>query len=251
MSVLPPHPPLRKYYGDPSKREEYVRDIFDETAPWYDWACRFISFGSGNWYRREAVRRAGVKPGMRLLDLATGTGVVARAAREVVGDPRSIVALDPSIGMLHSGRIESPRVEGTAERLPIRDASFDAITIGFALRHFADLRVVFAECFRVLRPGGRLLVLEITAPESRLGRTLLGAYMGGVVPVAMRIRSGSKRAAELYRYYWETTRDCVRPEVIMDAQRDVGFVDATRRVELGIFSEYVAMKPAPSLPPAV
>lgn len=251
MSVLPPHPPLRKYYGDPSKREEYVRDIFDETAPWYDWACRFISFGSGNWYRREAVRRAGVKPGMRLLDLATGTGVVARAAREVVGDPRSIVALDPSIGMLHSGRIDSPRVEGTAERLPIRDASFDAITIGFALRHFADLRVVFAECFRVLRPGGRLLVLEITAPESRLGRTLLGAYMGGVVPVAMRIRSGSKRAAELYRYYWETTRDCVRPEVIMDAQRDVGFVDATRRVELGIFSEYVAMKPAPSLPPAV
>ena len=153
--------------------------------------------------------------------------------------------------MLTSGRLASPRVEGTAEHIPIRDASFDAITIGFALRHFADLRVVFAECFRVLRPGGRLLVLEITAPASRLGRAFLGAYMGGVVPAAIRIRSGSKRAAQLYRYYWETTRDCVRPEVIMDAQREVGFIDVKRHVELGIFSEYFATKPAPSLPRAV
>ena len=251
MTALPPHPPLREYYGDPRNREEFVRDIFDETAPWYDWAVRFMSFGSGNWYRREAVRRAGIGKGMRLLDLATGTGVVARAAAEVLDGPRAIVALDPSIGMLHSARIESPRVEGVAESLPVRDASFDAITIGFALRHFADLRVVFAECFRVLRPGGRLLILEITAPTSAVGRTLLGAYMGGVVPAAIRVRSRSRRAAQLFRYYWETTRDCVRPEVIMDAQRQVGFTDVKRNVELGIFSEYSATKPQPlPRPPA-
>jgi len=242
MTAIPPHQPLLDYYDDASKREDFVRDIFDDTAPWYDWACRFMSFGSGNWYRREAVRRAGIMPGMRLLDLATGTGVVARAAVEVLGDPKSIVAVDPSIGMLTSGRIDGPRVEGTAERIPLRDGSVDAITIGFALRHFADLRVVFEECLRVLRPGGRLLVLEITTPESRLGRTFLGAYMGGVVPVAVRIRTRSAKAAKLYKYYWETTRDCVRPEVIMDAQRAAGFADVTRNVELGIFSEYVARK---------
>lgn len=246
--AIPPHPPLTDYYGDPTNREGFVREIFDETAPWYDWAIGFMSFGSGNWYRREAVRRAGVKPGMRLLDLATGTGVVARAAAEVIGDARAIVAIDPSIGMLESGRIDSPRVEGTAEHLPLRDERFDAITIGFALRHFADLRVVFDECFRVLRPGGRLLVLEITAPESRVGRTLLGAYMGGVVPAAIRIRTRSKRAAQLYRYYWETTRDCVRPDVIMSAQRESGFADVQRNVELGIFSEYTATKPLAALP---
>ncbi|HKR66845.1 MAG TPA: dimethylmenaquinone methyltransferase, partial [Thermoanaerobaculia bacterium] len=60
MSRVAPHPPLTKYYGDPSHREEFVRDIFDETAPWYDWATQFLSFGSGDWYRREAVRRAGL-----------------------------------------------------------------------------------------------------------------------------------------------------------------------------------------------
>lgn len=252
MSALPPHPPLTDYYGDAAHRQEFVRDIFDETAPWYDWAVRFMSFGSGDWYRREAVKRAGVKPGMRLLDLASGTGVVARAAAQVIGDPRKIVAVDPSIGMLTSGRIAGPRVEGTAETISFRDETFDAITIGFALRHFADLRIVFNECLRVLKPGGRLLILEITAPASAVGRKLLGVYMGGIVPAAIRLRTRSARAAQLYRYYWETTRDCVRPEVIMDAQRQAGFVDVVRNVELGIFSEYQATKPARPAPlPAV
>jgi len=238
LKPLAPHPPLTKYYGEPSHREEFVREIFDETAPWYDWATRFISFGSGGWYRREALKRIGFAPGMRLLDLATGTGVVARAAAEVSRDGRAVVGVDASIGMLTSGHMQGAKVQGAAERIPIRSQSFDALTIGFALRHFADLGGVFEECRRVLRPGGRILILEITAPESRVRRALLGAFMGGVVPLAIRIRSRSSRAAQLYRYYWETTRDCVRPEVILDALRAAGFADVKRRVELGVFSEY-------------
>lgn len=243
MTRIAPHPPLTKYYDDPAQREEFVRDIFDETAPWYDWAQRYLSFGSGHWYRREAVRRAGLAPGMKLLDLATGTGVVARAAAEVLGDSTSILGIDASLGMLLSGRTANAKVQSSAESLPIRDASFDRITIGYALRHFADLNIVFTECRRVLRPGGKLLVLEITAPESRLARAVLGAYMGGLVPIAIRLRTRSPRAAQLYRYYWETTRDCVRPQVILDAMRAAGFADAQRHVEMGIFSEYVARLP--------
>jgi demethylmenaquinone methyltransferase/2-methoxy-6-polyprenyl-1,4-benzoquinol methylase len=239
---LAPHPPLTKYYGDAAHREGFVRDIFDETAPWYDWAIRLLSFGSGDWYRREAVKRIGLEPGMKLLDVASGTGVVVRAAAEVTGDAKSIVGMDPSIGMLRSGRTSSAKVQAPAESLPVRDASFDRITIGFALRHFADLDVVFRECHRVLRPGGKLLVLEITAPESRIARTLLGAYMGGLAPAIIRLRTRSTRTAQLFRYYWETTRDCVRPEVIMDAMRNAGFVEVQRGTELGIFSEYVASR---------
>ncbi len=239
---IAPHPPLTQYYGEPEKREEYVRGIFDETAPWYDWATWFLSFGSGDWYRREALKRAGLAPGMKLLDLASGTGVVARAATEVTNDPRAIVGMDASFGMLQSGRTLSSKVQSPAERLPLRDASFDRISIGFALRHFADLSVVFSECHRVLRPGGRIVILEITAPESRVARAFLGLYMGRFAPAVIRLRTGSARAAELFRYYWETTRDCVRPEVILDALRAAGFVDAKRKIELGIFSEYSATR---------
>jgi len=233
-----PHPPLTDYYSDAAHRETFVRDIFDETAPWYDWAIRLLSFGSGNWYRREAVKRIGLAPGMKLLDLASGTGVVARAAIDVTGDAKAIVGMDPSVGMLRSGLTPNAKVQAVAESLPVRDASFDRITIGFALRHFADLDVVFAECHRVLRPGGKLLILEITAPESRIARAFLGAYMGGIAPAVIRIRTRSARTAQLFRYYWETTRDCVRPEVILEAMQRTGFTDVRRNVELGIFSEY-------------
>ena len=239
--ALAPHPPLTQYYG-PQPRERYVRAIFDETAPWYDWATWFMSFGSGDWYRREALKRSGLQPGMKLLDLASGTGPVARAAAEVTRDPRAIIGMDASFGMLRSGRTDSAKVQSPAESLALRDESFDRISIGFALRHFADLSVVFAECRRVLRPGGKILILEITAPESSIARALLGAYMGRFAPAVIRMRTRSDRAAELFRYYWETTRDCVRPEVIVEGLRGAGFEGVERTKALGIFSEYTATR---------
>jgi demethylmenaquinone methyltransferase/2-methoxy-6-polyprenyl-1,4-benzoquinol methylase len=237
-----PHPPLHDYYNDAASQREFLRKSFDETAPWYDWTDRVVSFGSGDWYRRESVRRLGMKPGMKLLDLASGTGGVARAAARVTGEPRSIIGMDPSIGMLRGGHTDSPKVQARAESLPIASESFDRITIGFAMRHFSDLSVVFRECHRVLRPGGKLLIMEITAPESRIGRAVLGAYMGVITPALVRMRTRNQRATQLFHYYWETTRDCVRPQVILDALRDAGFTDTKRIVSLGIFSEYVALK---------
>lgn len=239
---LAPHPPLRNYYGDAAQRKEFIRKSFDETAPWYDWTDRLLSFGSGDWYRREAVKRVGLERGMKLLDLASGTGVVARAAARVTGDPRSIIGMDPSIGMLRSGVTESAKVQAPAEALPFAAESFDRITIGFAMRHFSDLSVVFRECHRVLRPGGKLLILEITAPESRIGRAFLGLYMGVITPALVRLRTHNARVTKLYHYYWETTRDCVRPQVILDALGHAGFRETKRYVELGIFSEYTATK---------
>lgn len=245
---LAPHPPLRNYYDDPARREGFVRNLFDETAPWYDIAIAFLSFGSGQWYRKDVLRRAGLKPADRLLDLATGTGVVGRAAESIT---RDIVGADPSIGMLtssHGGAF--PRVQATSEALPFDDASFDFITIGFALRHFADLHVAFRECRRVLRPGGRILILEITAPESRVARAFLGAYMGVLVPAAVTAATFRPRVGRMMRYYWDTTRDCVRPEAILGALREVGFDEVKRGVSLSIFSEYSARLPLPPASPA-
>ena len=237
---LAPHPPLRDFYGEPSRRETFVRNIFDDTAPWYDRAIAFMSFGSGDWYRRDALKRAGLQPGMKLLDVATGTGVVARAAEAVTGRRDDVTGLDPSIGMISAGLGKSRfrNVQAMSEQLPFASSTFDMITIGFAMRHFADLNVVFTEARRVLRPGGRILILEITAPDSRLGRALLGAYMGGIVPALLALTSLNSGPAKLMRYYWATTRDCVRPKVIMDALSAAGFTDVARHVELGMFSEY-------------
>ena len=244
MTPVAPHPPLAGYYDAPEKREHFVRDLFDDTAPWYDWSVAFLSFGSGGRYRREALQRAGLKKGERLLDVATGTGVVAREARTITGEANGIIGIDPSIGMLLAGRGKArfPLVEGGGEHLPFRDESFDMISIGFAMRHFADLDAVFRDCRRVLRPGGRMLILEITAPESRAARMFLGAYMGGIVPAMATIIARDRKVGRMLAYYWATTRDCVRPEVILDALRGAGFGEVKRHVELGMFSEYSAAR---------
>jgi len=244
LTPVAPHPPLAGYYDAPEKREHFVRDLFDDTAPWYDWSVAFLSFGSGGRYRREALQRAGLKKGERLLDVATGTGVVAREARTITGEANGIIGIDPSIGMLLAGRGKArfPLVEGGGEHLPFRDESFDMISIGFAMRHFADLDAVFRDCRRVLRPGGRMLILEITAPESRAARMFLGAYMGGIVPAMATIIARDRKVGRMLAYYWATTRDCVRPEVILDALRGAGFGEVKRHVELGMFSEYSAAR---------
>jgi demethylmenaquinone methyltransferase / 2-methoxy-6-polyprenyl-1,4-benzoquinol methylase len=185
---------------------------------------------------------------MRVLDIATGTGVVAREAAAVTKDVRAITGLDPSYGMLAAGRLKAKfsNVQAKSESLPFRDQSFDLITIGFAMRHFADLKHVFTECARVLRPGGKLLILEITAPDSRIARSLLGAWLGGIVPALLGLLTFSAKTARMMRYYWVTTRECVRPEVIIDALRSAGFNEADRHVELAIFSEYSGVRQKPA-----
>jgi demethylmenaquinone methyltransferase/2-methoxy-6-polyprenyl-1,4-benzoquinol methylase len=151
--------------------------------------------------------------------------------------------------MLQAGPESLAKVQATSEALPFADASFDFLTIGFALRHFADLDVAFRECRRVLRPGGRILILEITAPQSRLRRALLGAYMGAFVPALLTALTFRPKVGRLMRYYWATTRDCVRPEAILTALRGAGFEEPRRDVALAIFSEYSARLPLPPASP--
>jgi demethylmenaquinone methyltransferase/2-methoxy-6-polyprenyl-1,4-benzoquinol methylase len=241
---LPPHAPLTAYYRDEDDRHRFLRRIFDETAPDYDRIESVLALGSGRWYRRKALERAGLAPGDRVLDVGIGTGLVAREALRVMGGRGQLVGVDPSPGMM--GQVALPGVElvaGRAEALPRPDASADFLSMGYALRHISDVAAAFAEFHRVLRPGGRLLVLEITRPASAMGMAFLRTYMRFGVPLVARAVARRADTAQLWRYYWDTIEACIPPETVMAALREAGFVDVSRTVSLGIFSEYTARRP--------
>jgi demethylmenaquinone methyltransferase/2-methoxy-6-polyprenyl-1,4-benzoquinol methylase len=240
-----PHPVLKTYYRRDDERQPFVTALFDTAARHYDRVCAMGSLGSGQWHRRRVLRWAGLRPGMRLLDVATGTGLVARSAHATLGGPGAVVGLDPSAGMLRQAResLAIPLVQGTAEALPFVADRFDMVTIGYALRHVADLEVTFGEFLRVLKPGGRVLILEIARPHSWIGRQLLRLYVQRILPRVTRLGTGSPEAALLVRYYWDTIAGCVPPQTILDVLRRSGFVDVERRVLAGMLSEYVASKP--------
>jgi Methylase involved in ubiquinone/menaquinone biosynthesis len=240
---LAPHPVLDRYYRDENERPRAVRKMFDDSASEYDWIESFMSFGTGIGYRRKVLKEAGVTEGMRVLDVATGTGSVARAARDLTGPKGHVSALDPSIGMLREAkRLGSPGVlEGMGEALPFADATFDFLSMGYALRHVADLKTVFREYARVLRPGGRVAIFEISRPASKVSELLLGIYLGHFIPLVARV-FGHREAGRLMRYYWDTIKTCVPPSTIVDALRECGFSGVERKVELGIFSSYLGVK---------
>ena len=116
------------------------------------------------------------------------------------------------------------------------------MTMGYALRHVPDLDQTFEEYRRVLKPGGRLLLLEITRPASTLGLALARLYFGTVVPLVTRDRDRKRDAAELMRFYWETIAQCVPPETVLASLERAGLAAPERAVMHGIFSEYTATR---------
>jgi demethylmenaquinone methyltransferase/2-methoxy-6-polyprenyl-1,4-benzoquinol methylase len=241
---LRPHPLLARYYRNEEQRRRQVDAWFDEAASDYDWINQAMSLGAGHRYRREALLRAGLAEGMSLLDAGSGTGGVATQAQRIVGSRGLVVALDPSLGMLRqaAGRGVRRRARGRAESLPFAGERFDLLSMGYALRHVEDLRAAFAEYRRVLRPGGKLLLLEITPPASRLSRAFLKLYLGRLMPLLAGFGHGGRACRELMEYYWDTIESCVPPAVILDALAAAGFARPERHVEVGIFSEYTAVR---------
>jgi demethylmenaquinone methyltransferase / 2-methoxy-6-polyprenyl-1,4-benzoquinol methylase len=244
-AALPPHPVLRDYYGNPEEQRAFLRGIFDDTAPDYNRIERVLAFGSGPWYRRQALRRAGLRLGDQLADVGIGTGLVAREALKIIGTGGSLAGIDPSVGMMTEVQLPGVRLlQGRAESLPLADGSIDFVSMGYALRHLADVGLAFSEFARVLRPGGRVLVLEISRPRSGWAQALLKGYMHTVVPMAAALLGRQQASAQLWRYYWDTIAACIAPEAVLAALRAAGFDSVQRHVELGIFSEYTAVKAA-------
>jgi demethylmenaquinone methyltransferase/2-methoxy-6-polyprenyl-1,4-benzoquinol methylase len=240
---------LTRYYRSEDDRASFINALFDRAARHYDWVGHLLAFGSGPYYRRRTLAEAGLRPPMKLLDVATGTGQVARAATRILGDARAVIGLDPSIGMLRQARLAhaGPLVQGRAEAIPLRDGAFDMLSMGFALRHVATLETAFAEYRRVLKPGGCLLLLEVSRPQSAVIRAAIRVYFKLILPLIIRLGTRSPDARLLMTYYWDTIDECVPPPTILAALRTAGFVDVQHSLRGTCLSEYVARTP-PSVP---
>jgi demethylmenaquinone methyltransferase / 2-methoxy-6-polyprenyl-1,4-benzoquinol methylase len=241
---LPPHPVLRNHYATPQDRAAFVQSLFDETSSQYDWANAVFFFGTGARYRRRALIAAGLKPGMRVLDVAVGTGTVAEAAQHILGNGAVIVGLDISSGMLQTARrrLNISLIQASAESLPLADTCIDFIVMGYALRHVSDLGVVFREFHRVLRPGGRLLMLEIGRPPNALYFAAAKFYFKHLLPTLSRVISPRTKLATLMDYYWDTIESCVPSSTIITQMAETGFAEPICTTELGLFQAYRALR---------
>jgi demethylmenaquinone methyltransferase/2-methoxy-6-polyprenyl-1,4-benzoquinol methylase len=204
-----------------------VRAMFDRIAPVYDAMNRAITMGLDGRWRRLAAASA-VRPGDRVLDAACGTGDLALAALAAGGD---VTGLDFSERMLERARRKSDAIhwaKGDVLTLPFDDASFDAATIGFGIRNVADLDAGLRELARVVRPGGRLAVLEITRPKGVL-RPFFKLWFEVLIPLAGKLLPGGAA----YSYLPASVRRFPGPDDVADALRRAGFADVRYRLLAG------------------
>jgi demethylmenaquinone methyltransferase/2-methoxy-6-polyprenyl-1,4-benzoquinol methylase len=205
-----------------------VRDMFDAIAGRYDLVNRVMTFGMDVGWRRRAVRELRLPGGALVADLACGTGDLCR---ELSRDGYRAVGFDFSYGMLAKATTDVPLVQADVLRLPLADRSIDGATCGFALRNVVDLRAFFAEIARVIRPGGRISLLEASQPDGPLMRAGHAAYFRRIVP---RI-GGLLSDREAYGYLPKSMAYLPPVDEMVTAVRDAGFPDAERvRLSRGI-----------------
>jgi len=207
-----------------------VRDMFDAIAPRYDLVNRIMTFRLDVRWRRRAVRDLALPAGSTVLDLAAGTGDLCRDLERAGHRP---VGVDLSFGMLAAARTGAPLVQADALRLPVPDGAADGATCGFALRNLVDLQAFLDELARVVRPGGRIALLEVAEPANPVLRWGHGVYFGKVVP---RI-GGLLSDADAYRYLPRSVAYLPPVPELVRMVRTAGFPDAERTALSGGISQ--------------
>lgn len=200
-----------------------VRDMFDAIAPRYDLVNRIMTFRLDVRWRRRAVRALALPLGSTVLDLAAGTGDLCLDLAAAGHRP---ISVDLSFGMLSADRSGAPRVQADILRLPVADGSVDGVTCGFALRNLVDLPRFFAELGRVVRPGGRIALLDVGVPPNPIVRFGHGIYFGKVVPKI----GGLLSDPAAYRYLPRSVAYLPSPETMVADLQASGFADARHRV---------------------
>ncbi len=220
------------------KDPHQVAGMFDEVARGYDRANTFISLGQDRRWRRHMVRTLQLMPGQKVLDVAAGTAV---STAELAKAGAWAVALDFSIGMLVAGvRRQVPKVAGDAMFLPFADDTFDAVTISFGLRNVQDPKAALAEFARVTRPGGQLLVCEVSRPRFALLRMGHRFHLRKVLPLLARRLSSNPEA---YTYLGESTEAWMDPRTLGQTIAAAGWKSvAWRSMTFGVVALHHAIR---------
>ena len=234
-------------------RSTQVQTIFSEIAPRYDLLNHVLSLNIDRRWRRIAVDhlRWTERPSGTYLDACAGTFDLALELADRKGFTGRVVAADFAFPMLARGlgKIEGSPVDavcGDTLGLPFPDSTFDGLTIGFGVRNLADLEAGFAECHRILTPGGRFVILEFTVPPSRVVRSAYMLYFNHILPRVGRLVSGHPWA---YRYLPESVKDFPDPEGVGERLRKAGFASVSwELVTGGIAAIHVATKGGPEGP---
>jgi demethylmenaquinone methyltransferase/2-methoxy-6-polyprenyl-1,4-benzoquinol methylase len=201
-----------------------VRDLFDRISPRYDLVNRVMTVGMDIGWRRRAIRELHLPAGSRVFDLACGTGDFCRELRRA---GYLAMGFDFSFGMLASARTDVPLVQADALGLPVRDASADGVTCGFALRNVVSLPELFAELGRVVRPGGAIALLDASRPDNAVLRAGHAVYFERVVPMI----GGLLSDRDAYAYLPKSMAYLPPPAEMLAMLREAGF-PAARRLQL-------------------
>lgn len=235
-------------YGSEAGKKAEVEQMFDRIAPRYDLLNRVLSLGIDVWWRKRAIGYLKPAQPAVILDVATGTADVAILLAKIL-KPRQVIGIDIANQMLELGRgkiaaqglSEVISLEtGDSERLRFSDASFDAVTVAFGVRNFENLEKGLSEMCRVLRPGGRVVILEFSKPHIFPIKQCYNAYFKYVLPLIGRLTSRDMRA---YTYLFESVQVFPEGSQFTEILTKTGFQNPIcERLTLGICSIYTATK---------
>jgi demethylmenaquinone methyltransferase/2-methoxy-6-polyprenyl-1,4-benzoquinol methylase len=206
-----------------------VRQVFDSVATKYDLMNDLMSFGIHRLWKRFAVELAAIRPGQRVLDLASGTGDLAARFAELVEADGVVVMTDINAAMLEQGRSQMVDrgllgnilyTQVNAEHIPFPDSWFNCVTIGFGLRNVTDKQQALREMFRVLKPGGRALILEFSKPQGELLQSAYDLYSFKVLPMLGELVTND---ADSYQYLAESIRMHPDQETLQGMMEEAGF----------------------------
>ncbi len=238
---------VKPYKDSGQEKKQQVEQMFDRIAPKYDFLNHFLSLGIDKLWRRKAVRLLSQYAHETVLDVASGTGDFAVAASRL--KPTSIIGFDLSEKMLEVGRAKVQKlrlaslisfVKGDSEQMPFSDNQFDAITVGFGVRNFENLKQGLSEFFRVLKPGGTAVILEFSKPRYFPMKQIYYFYFLKILPWIGRIVSKDHSA---YSYLPESVLAFPDGQDFINILSGLGFSDIEEhRLTFGIATIYLAHK---------